>query len=167
MYLRTCVSAEPITDIVDVLTKPGVPGKVGNPRLWVDEDGVVAKGEKDAVIFNWEAPIKQPGVSLVVSVRKFLVQSSRRAKSKGGRVTEWQNKLILFYDSNCYLSITLQYYAVAWESQETGKVGAINLTADECTLKVRVKEYLNGRSHSFLIIYQNKIEKSCFNVIVQ
>lgn len=96
MYLRTCVSAEPITDIVDVLTKPGVPGKVGNPRLWVDEDGQVAKGETDAVIFNWEAPIKQPGVFI-------------------------------------------QYYAVAWESQGTGKVGAINLTADECTLKVRAR----------------------------
>lgn len=55
MYLKTCNSSEPITNIIDVLTKPDVPGKVGDPGLKVADEG-------DGVIFSWKPPITQPGL---------------------------------------------------------------------------------------------------------
>lgn len=54
MHLRTCTSAEPITDIIEVLTRPDVPGKVTNPRIRID----------DGVVLSWDAPAKQPGVTV-------------------------------------------------------------------------------------------------------
>lgn len=55
MYLKTCNSSEPITNIIDVLTKPDVPGKVKDPGLKVDE-------EDNGVTFSWEPPLMQPGL---------------------------------------------------------------------------------------------------------
>lgn len=54
MHLRTCTSAEPITEIIEVLTRPDVPGKVTNPRIRID----------DGVVLSWDAPAKQPGVTV-------------------------------------------------------------------------------------------------------
>lgn len=82
MYLRTCTSAEPITDIIDVLTRPDVPGKVVNPQITVD----------NGILLSWEEPAKQAGVFV-------------------------------------------NYYTIQWQ-KNGGKTQSVNVSLDECTLKV-------------------------------
>lgn len=67
MYLRTCTSAEPITDIIDVLTRPDVPGKVNNPRLSIE----------DGVVIHWKAPTEQAGVFVQLYSIEWEIQGGR------------------------------------------------------------------------------------------
>lgn len=70
MYLRTCNSSEAITNIIEVQTRPDVPGKVSDPQLLV---------EGDSVVFKWGEPLSQNGMLVYYYALEWIKENGSYA----------------------------------------------------------------------------------------